>query len=239
MLYLSNQQMNKNLPTLISFQGGSAGDLFTASLNGITLDFHNQKTAKNPSLTIKNDPVRSAADIQRLIENRKFDYISTHDFDLLLGSNLPWINVVVADPETQNYCILRQMYLQILHIQVDQSSNWYLVVKNLCERNKHRSAAAYWLEQARRLWSSKMQQRIQHQHQATKTVCFDRLFAKDFTHSISQQGIDCETLSHNHAAWLEKNSTHNWNQNATIESMTNKLSQMNWQQTTGWVRYGT
>jgi len=237
MLYLSNKHMNKNLPTLVSYQGGSAGDLFTASLNQLCLKFQQNRTVQIPNYSIKNSQVRSVSDIHGLVRNLTCQYVSTHEFDLLLGSDLAWINVIVEDPEIQDICVLRQMYLQILRIKVDQSSDWYRIVKSLCLRNKPESAARYWLEQARRLWINDMQKRIAHRHMATTTVNFDQLFHSQFSQDIKQQGFECVVLDENHAAWLEKNPRHFWNEESTVKSMAQKLSAMNWSQTTGVVSY--
>jgi len=234
-MYLSNLHMNKNLPTLVSYQGGSAGDLFTASLNSLELNFKHNPTVKIPQHSIKDASVRSVEEICVLLKGQQCGFVSTHEFDLLLGSNLKWINVIVTDPGTQELCVLRQMHFQNLQISVDESSDWYRIVKSLCLRNKWESAAKYWLEQSRRLWINNMNKR--NQYAADNTACFDQLFDQNFVWSIKQQGFDCGTLEANHSAWLKKNFQSRWNSESTIQSISQKLCAMNWQQTSGVIRY--
>jgi len=228
----------QKLPILISYLGGCGGDLVTSSFNGIDLRF---ETAVNvhADCTIKRQEYTSVLDALADLENKPYRYVSTHQFDLFLNSRVNLVSAEITDDQVKNLCVLRQMYLQDLKIAVDESSHWYCVVKNLCLSHKYEKAAAYWFEQSRRLWWTRMEHRLANRSQIYRSLDFNQLFEEKFTEALKKSGLefDSNILKTNHLRWLEKNAPQRWNMDSTVESMAKKLMTMDWTKTSGFIEY--
>jgi hypothetical protein len=223
----------------VSYQGGCAGDLITASLNKIVLNFDQTVMVKSKDFTIKHIPSATWQQAVDLCAGMPYKFISTHQFDIFCRSDCDCINLIVTDSATQQLCVLRQMFLQRLRISVDPASTWYTVVKSLCNRKKYQAAAGYWFEQARQLWIDNMQRRIACRDQVSCTVDISDLFEENFAMMFQQQApeFDSEVLRWNHKSWLNRNMAQQWTLDYTLQAMSSKLERMNWQQDTGEVVY--
>jgi hypothetical protein len=223
------------MTVLISYQGGTAGDMLTASLNNIELNFDQSNFVRVKDFSLKDIKFKTVADLHKIVAEKSQEYLSTHEFKLLFDSGLRWINIEVTDPTTKELCILRQMKIQRLNIAVDPNSHWFQIVKTLCNKAKYLDAADYWFSRARNLWLTEMDHRIITN--VPKRINFNKLFSDDFYNSIVQQGYDIPALKDNHAKWLQKNLADSWSKESTLDSIADKLSQMDWARTSGIVTY--
>jgi hypothetical protein len=226
------------LPTLISYLGGSAGDLVTSSLNSIEL-FFDQRPSVTSDCTIKRNTYHNIDSAVTELQKKSYKYVSTHEFDLFLDSGIDVVSVEITNEQVQNLCILRQMQLQHLKITVDHDSHWYCIVKKLCLADKYTSAATVWFEHARRFWLTQMEHRLSLRNRVSATLDFDQLFEKNFVESLKKSNLefDHELVQQNHSRWLEKNNHQRWQLQHTLESMTKKLTSMDWSKTSGTVEY--
>jgi hypothetical protein len=223
------------MTVLISYQGGSGGDLLTASLNKIQLNFDQSNFVRVKDFNLKDIKFETVADLHKFTSEKSWSYLSTHDFDLLFNCSVSWINIDVTDSATKELCILRQMKIQRLNIEVDNNSHWYQIIKSLCNNAKYLEAADYWFNRARNRWLSEMDHRILAN--VPQRINFNKVFSDDFYDSIVKQGYTIPLLKDNHAKWLQKNSANSWSKESTLAVMADKLSQMDWTQTSGVVTY--
>jgi hypothetical protein len=221
--------------TLVSYLGGSAGDMITASLNMIELSFVDKVYVTTNNFSIKDQQLDNITDIGKFLAQTPMTYISTHAFDLILDSTLNWMSLQVTDPDVSHICILRQMQLQRLRIKSDPNSTWYKIVSGLCKKKKYYNAANFWFKKSYDHWMSDMQYRIQVDARVPKSFCLDHLFTNKFVSEWEKKmpEFDLSMLKANHACWLEKNQPAQWTMQSTICTMAEKLSLMEWNQPEG------
>jgi cyclopropane fatty-acyl-phospholipid synthase-like methyltransferase len=225
-----------NSKTIISYNGGSAGDLFTLSCNSEPLLGLTRSRVVQPS-TLKDYEglVQKglAADLDTELNKIPYRFVSTHLLDEVVGQDV--YNIVIDDPEVQLYTIYRQMYLQKLRIIINHEHIWFNTVKNFCLEKEYVSAAKYWFENAKKLWLDRMEYRIKFDK--CKKLNFNKLFTDDFVDDLNRQGWthNISLITSNHKEWLKENKKFSY-QN-TIDTMANKLSTMNWHQEEGWIEY--
>lgn len=223
------------MTTLVSYQGGSAGDLLTASLNNIQLAFDQLNFVRQPDFTLKGKLFKTVDDLTAAISEKPYTYLSTHEFNFLLNTNIDWVSIEITNPEIQELCILRQMKIQRLFIEVNPLSHWFRTTKTLCDSGEYIEAADYWFSQARNLWLTEATHRLNTQ--VPKRINFNSLFSDNFYDSIVAQGYSVPALKENHSRWLQKNSASTWSKESTLQTMALKLSQMDWHATSGIIRY--
>lgn len=222
--------------TFISYNGGSAGDLFTKSCNGISLEDLPDNFVPNNSSIKKYEKgiLDQTVTLESLLKDKQERYISTHlsDYLLDLGANI--INIVIESPEVQEQVICRQMFFQRLSIEVDYNQTVFSIIQKWCSNGKYQMAANYWFENARKLWLASMNKRLRL---STHTLNFDKIFASSWTDSLVDQGWkhNVSILNKNHKLWLTQNG--NFAREDTIESMAKKLMTMPWNQQTGTITY--
>jgi hypothetical protein len=229
-----------NSQTFISYQGGSAGDLITASLNSIKLNCNQVARIQSTDFSLKNKNANTLENIQKVSSTILWPYISTHEVRLFLDSDLSWISLEVTDLDIIYVCIFRQMQLQRLRIKVEESSTWFQTVKSLCRAKKYQAAAQYWFTQSQNIWMNDMEYRIRNRQHATHCINLNELFNKKFAQQLQAQlpTMDISMLKVNHELWLEKNHPGIWSKQLTIDAMTNKLQQMDWTTLSGFIEYG-
>lgn len=225
--------------TIVSYLGGSAGDLFVYSMNGNHLHslagirVENSATLKNYEMKLKKgEDVKLLDELDQL----NYKFINTHLYhELISNKGVNLLSIVIDDPEIQLKCIYRQMQIQKLRIVVNDTHDWFNIVKDHCVNNRHYDAAVYWFENAKQLWLDAMQHRLYDTEY--KKINFNKLFDKSFVPDITSQGWDTnlDVLESNHNFWLTENNIFNYNR--TVESMTNKLKSMDWSKTSGWIEY--
>lgn len=221
----------------VSYQGGSGGDMLCASLNHIDIMMRRPGYVINHAFTIKqHEPFADVEDLEHQANAVKHDYVSTHEFQLLVKAKVPMINITVQDPDVAEVMIRRQMSLQYLRIQADDASHWFQITRGLCQAGRHRSAAQCWLALARQLWHDQMALRLSH---TGPNFSVDRIFDPAFAEisAASMPVLDTDLFRDNHRRWLEKNHRDQWTEHHALESMEHKLKCMDWTQTTGMVRY--
>lgn len=223
--------------TLIGYNGGSAGDFYAASLNGIDISQTQSNRINGHTLgfSIKHLDLRHRHEWITLLQSMPWRFVTTHR-DLRNDMDLPVnrINIVITDERVAEICLLRQMMLQHLVIEVDWQSDWYRVVKSLCDRSRFEAAAAFWLKHSRLLWNQQMQQRLTYN--AAHQVNFNHLFDHRFVDSV-WIGDWPEVTTNNHRHWLARNQPQGFSESLTISSMAAKLSSMPWQHKQGIIRY--
>jgi len=223
----------------ISYNGGSAGDLFTVSCNGHRLNPNSNNqiipNANGQSIkTYEPDLLAGKIDLPSVLAAFSPGYISTHQISLIERYQGQLVNIVIDDPDVQDITIFRQMQLQTLRISVDHTQHWFLLVKSLCKKGKFEEAADCWFRLARDLWKKQMADRIKS---AYPSVNFNQLFTDSASKSIEQQGWthNIEIFDHNHQIWFQNNQ--NFSKTKTIQSMAHKLAAMPWDQESGVVSY--
>ena len=195
------------MTTFVSYLGGSAGDMFTASCNGISLQdkgFYNNSVISVSYKPYALKPLESEITSGKigldaaLFSMPVFDFISTHLFRELEGRNV--VSIVVKDEEVFDRIVNRQMYLQKLHI--DPNGDVGKIVEQLCRDGKYQNAAKFFFLFSKKLAQTKMKVRLQ----TTKfpTLDFSNLFTGDFVPSLKSQGWDTnlDVLASNHNYWL-------------------------------------
>jgi len=227
-----------NSKTIISYNGGSAGDLFTLSCNGKPLLGLTKARVIQPS-TLKDYEALIQKDLPANLDdelnNISYPFVSTHLFDEVIDKGCDVYNIVITDPEVQLYTIYRQMQLQKLRIVVNHEHVWFNTVKNYCLEQNYKSAAEYWFENAKQLWLDKMDYRIKFDK--CKQLNFNKLYTKEFVDDLVSQGWETglNMLKPNHQKWLTENNKFSYQK--TIDVMSFKLSTMNWNQTDGWIEF--
>jgi hypothetical protein len=231
-----NTQSSKHSKVLISYQGGSGGDMITSSLNDLTIAHHLKLAINNNDFNLKPfEPFYDLRTLTDIAESMPCRYLSTHELKLLYEYQGLVINLVVSDPKVRRTIVLRQMYLQTLKIQVDPDSIWFQIVRSYCNNGKYLKAAKYWLAQAESIWNSCMDLRLLTQHKHIQNISIDSLFTTDFVAEfVNQLGApNMSRLQSNHAIWLDKNHQDKWCLDSTLESMSRKLEKMDWSQESG------
>lgn len=228
-----------NSKIIVSYNGGSAGDLFVKSCNNepltelIGIRVSQVATLKNYENKIRLGENVSLVDELNLLP---YQFVNTHLLDEVVHTNYKVYNIVIKDPEVQLKTIYRQMQLQKLKIIVDtHSESWYTKVSKECLNGNYLEAAKFWFDKAKNLWLDKMEYRLQYTK--AEQIDFTCLYTKNFVDDLINQGWihNLEMLKHNHNIWLEKNQDFTYFK--TISMMAEKLSTMNWQQQSGWIEY--
>jgi hypothetical protein len=227
-----------NSKTIISYNGGSAGDLFTLSCNGKPLlGLHNSRvvqpaTLKDYELLVQKG---SPTDLDEELNNIPYQFVNTHLLDEVVDKGFEVYNIVITDPAIQLYTIHRQMQIQKLRIIVDNDHIWFNEVKSLCLNENYNAAATYWFDRAKQIWLDRMEYRIKFDK--CKQLNFNKLYTNDFITDIESQGWSqgLHMLAPNHRKWLNENGK--FSHQKTIDMMALKLSTMNWNQSEGWIEF--
>jgi len=220
-------------PTVITYQGGSAGDMFAAGLNGFEIEFLDSAYVKRPPWSLKyreKQIIGGQADLATILNEPNFDYLTTHLFEPLVYLRVSVISIVLRDPRSIELTILRQMKLQNLTIEVNPKETAYRLIKKAVDRQHWERAAQCWFVMSRNRWHQDHQHRIHNPLQGSFILNFDRLYHDDFVDSLRSQGfmINLDLIAHNHRSWLQKNLDHDYN--STISSMVQKLQNIDWTQ---------
>jgi len=227
-----------NSKTIISYNGGSAGDMFTLSCNGrpllglTNLRVVQPSTLKEYEALIQKD---LPANLDEELNKINYQYASTHLLDEIVDKGFDVYNIIINDPEVQSYAVYRQMQIQKLRIIVNHDHIWFNTVKNFCLNKEYESAAIYWFDNAKKIWLDRMAYRIKFTK--AKQLNFNKLFTNDFVHDLTIQGWthNLSMLVPNHNKWLRENGKFSYQK--TIEMMRLKLSTMNWNQSDGWIEF--
>lgn len=223
--------------TIITYQGGSAGDMFTKSCNGELIG-EMSKVFVSQEATLKNyeQKIKEGFQIDLITELSKlnYNYVSTHLFEELLDKGQNLISIIVTDPNVQKTIIYRQLQVQRLRMKIDEQDDWYINTRNLCLSGKFDDAANYWFTNNRDYWLRRMKDRVETN---VSHINFNELFTNNFVSSLRQQGFDhnLDILLKNHTFWLTKNL--DFSQEKTLASISKKLSLMDWTVKSGWVLY--
>lgn len=226
-----------NSKIIISYNGGSAGDLFVKSCNKEVLHQLRLKRVVQPA-TLKDyeHKIRMGLDanLDTELNLLPYKFVNTHLLEEVVDKGHEVYNVIMTDTNVQKKTIYRQMQIQKLRIQID-SNDWYTTIKEFCLNKDFISAAKHWFIKAESLWLDRMAFRLQFTK--AKVLNFDQLYSNTFVDSLIEQNWihEVDILKSNHARWLEENNTFTFDN--TINTMAEKLSTMNWTQSTGWVEY--
>lgn len=228
---------NLNNKTFISYSGGCGGDFFTNSCNGDNLSFRTTQTYVTNVQTIKRYEDQIIRDINKLpIFISKFSnrYISTHLLEPLVDS-YDVINIILTHPEIIEMAATRQMAIQPLEIKINHKENWFKIVRAWCLAKKFEIAAKFWYEKANKLYKSNMEKRISYRN--IPSVNFNSIFSDTFVKDLVKQGWkhNIDILIRNHKCWLKKKQE--YTKADAIESMSKKLSVMDWKQENGIIKY--
>lgn len=225
-------------PTLITYLGGSAGDVFAAGANGFEVSFYDREYVRRPPYSIKHlaQGTSQQINLQTVIDITPFDYLTTHVYDPLANLHCPTISLIISDPRAVELTVFRQMKIQTLTIRVDPNETAYRLIKNAVDRDRWDQAAQAWFAMAWKKWHKDQQYRIHNPLPNGSILHFDRLYHDDFVDSIRSQGFvtNLDLLEHNHKAWLVRNLDHDLQ--TTLQSMIKKLQCMDWTQQ-GYVTY--
>jgi hypothetical protein len=230
---------NFNKKVFVSYNGGSGGDLFVTSCNGMQIDLRKNKSVRNKNSTIKSyeqDLINGTVTLESCINDIDHTYISTHLFvPPLINSGHDMVNIVIKDLHVQEKIYNRKMEMQILRIDVNVDHYWFKLVRDWCLLEKYNTAAKYWYELAKKNWRDSMQVRISENQ--IPQLNFDKLFTSDWSSSLSMQGWNhnIAIANKNHEIWLGVNL--NFSKESTIFSMENKLKTMDWTQKSGTIQY--
>jgi hypothetical protein len=220
------------MTTFVSYLGGSAGDMFTASCNGINLVDTNQfchtKVVIAPvtACTIKHKEKQIQSgkiSLHQAIADIPFEFISTHLFHEL-GDNKV-LNIIVNDTQVFDKMIQRQMWLQRLTVKKD-SGNIATHVYNLCLQKRFMDASEFWFAFSKKLAINRMADKIQsQQHQK---LDFSKLFTNDFVSSLNEQNFTTNTkiLKLNHDFWIQGQPLLSYND--VVESICEKFKTYDW-----------
>lgn len=222
--------------TLVSYQGGSGGDMITASLNNLSILMDSEGCVINKDFNLKVfEPFCDHTALIKISQSKPFDYLSIHELALLNRYHGKVINLIVTDPEVRQTIVFRQMYLQHLRIKVDDNSDWFQIVKTYCKKDKFFSAARYWFTRAESIWNRDMDFRLSTRRNHIQNVSINTLFSRNFMSEFVKQ-LDVpniDRLYNNHKIWLDKNYQKKWYLNSTLKSMCQKLEKMDWDQESG------
>jgi hypothetical protein len=227
-----------NSKSIISYNGGSAGDLFTLSCNGETLQGLSKLRVVQPATLKDYEGLLQKglpADLDDELLKIPYQFVNTHLLDEVMGPGFNVYNIVIDDTETQLWTVYRQMQLQKLRIIVNNDHIWFNMVKNYCLSEDYKAAAVYWFDSAKKLWLERMEYRIKFTK--AKQLNFNKLYSESFVDSIVNQGWthNVDLLKSNHTKWLIENNTFLYDR--TIDSMSHKLATMDWTQSEGWIEY--
>lgn len=223
---------------LISYLGGSGGDFFCNSCNGIYI--------KNINLAVKNkitlkkiENKKNKFKILSTLNKTNYQFINTHLFQEILNNNIPVISLIFRKNNVMEKIILRQMQIQHLTIKINKEEYILNLIRKLCFNKEYNKAAKLYFEFSKNLWLEKHQSRVLHKNKIFKTLYFDELFSNNFCESLKNQqwNVNLEILKINHIHWLKKNNIHNFTYNNTIDSMSYKFSQMPWNVEEGYIKY--
>lgn len=221
---------------LVSYLGGSGGDMLTASLNDLSVDLNRRGYVNYPSCTLREfEPIADLDQLRSLCDKSSCKYLSTHELKLLTSSDFCFLNLTVTDQPIKEWIIHRQMSLQRLRIVIDESSVWFNVVKSLCLGDNHDTAAQYWFERSRHIWLTAMAHRVQCHANTGVAVNIDSILHRDFAHHVCQQipWTISNTLYANHVVWRAANTFQRWTRSSAIVAMTQQLKLMDWHQSIG------
>lgn len=207
----------------VSYPGGAAGDMFAASINGLTIQQTKAHTVSNIPFSIKHLEEQISNEsllLPTAVKDIDFKYISTH-----LVTGLPQTSIyVVLNDSALTTIIYRQMYLQrlILKLNTGTFSN---IIQSLCIKQQWHKAATVWLSFAEKLAIDHNNVRLQS---PGMRIDFSDVLNDNFVDSLVNQGWkeNIDILRSNHSAWLA--TQHNFSKESTIESMISKLKTMNW-----------
>lgn len=229
-------------PTLVTYLGGSSGDMFTASLNNIRLDFSKKNLVGNVkhSYSIKqheNKIIMEKLDLSNLLMSYKHKFISTHLYHELDTLPNHKILLLCKSEDVGEKIILRQMQLQHLSIEVNHEQKFFLLVLSLCKKQKFEKAAKIWFEMSKKLWQENMRNRLKKNLKNSTPIYIDKIFTSQFYDSLVEQKklFNLGTLKENHYQWIKKNNQFNYNK--TISAMSSKLAVMDWSQQKGTIKY--
>jgi hypothetical protein len=227
-----------NSKTIISYNGGSAGDMFTLSCNGKPLlGLTNLRVVQSSTLKDYELLVQKGipANLDEELLKTPYQFVNTHLLDEVIGKGFDVYNIVMDDPEIQLYTIYRQMQIQKLRIIVNHDHIWFNTVKNFCLNKEYESAAIYWFANAKKIWLDRMEYRINFTK--TKQLNFNKLFTSNFVDDLISQGWthNLSMLVPNHNKWLREIGKFSYQK--TIDMMRLKLSTMNWNQSEGWIEF--
>ena len=227
--------------TLITYLGGSGGDLFAASLNNITLDFEkNLFVDDRSSYSIKQHENKIAAkevDLNHLLMSYTQEFISTHLYHELEMLHNHKISLLCRSKDTEEKLILRQMQLQNLSIEINYEQKFFPLLLSLCKKQRFEQAAKFWFEMSKKLWQENMSNRLKKTLNNSTKINIDEIFTPWFYDSIAEQKklSNLGILKKNHHSWLKKNNQFDYKK--TISAMESKLSVMDWAQQTGTIKY--
>lgn len=229
----------QNSKTIISYSGGSAGDMFTLSCNGEKIDVLTGIRVSQPA-TLKDYEHRirigESANLLEELNKIPYQFVNTHMLDEVVDREATVYNIVMANKEVQLATVYRQMQIQKLRMEVDTNKHsWYYVIKGYVDNKDYQAAAEYWLDNAMKHWLDRMDYRLNFTN--ASVLNFDKLYTDDFVDDLLKQGWHhhIPLLRYNHAIWLKKNKQ--FTREKTIESMKQKISSMDWDQTEGWISY--
>jgi hypothetical protein len=227
-----------NSKTIISYNGGSAGDMFTLSCNGKPLlGLTNLRVAQPSTLKDYETLIQRgiSADLDEELLKIPYQFVNTHLLDEVINKGFDVYNIIMDDPEIQLYTIYRQMQIQKLRIIVNPEHIWFNTVKNYCLNNDYNVAAEYWFENAKKIWLDRMEYRIKFTK--AKQLNFNKLFTNDFVDDLTSQGWthNLSMIAPNHKKWLREKGKFSYQK--TIDMMSLKLSTMNWNQSEGWIEF--
>lgn len=215
--------------------------MFTASLNGVEIDFSTKECVSQPSWSIKSQEpqiIGGQLDLVQVVNNLQFDFVSTHLYAPLKTSRYSVVNILISDPQTTELIILRQMKLQKLSIEIRPHETTYRLIKAAVDRQNWNLAARLWFAMAQRIWQHDRWNRINNPLPNAAILVFDRLFHSDFVDSIRRQISslpNLELIAYNHRCWRQRNLNHDFD--STICHMARKLRRMDWSQTQGRIIY--
>ncbi len=229
-----------NSKSIISYNGGSAGDLFTLSCNGNPLLGLKNARVSQPA-TLKNYEALIQKGIPASLDTELLGivhpFVNTHLLDEVVDKGFDVYNVVITDPEIQLCTIYRQMQIQKLRILINTDHIWFNTVKEFCLKKEFILAAEYWFASAKKIWLDRMEYRIKFDK--CKQLNFNKLYTIDFVDDLKNQGWthNISLLASNHKEWLKVNKDFSYQK--TIDIMSYKLSTMNWHQQEGWIEFTT
>lgn len=214
--------------------------MFAASANGIAIDFGDSNAVSRPAYSLKClEPqiVSGAIDLRTAVNDRPFDFVTTHLYRELISLGMPTITILISDQRAMELTVLRQMQIQTLKITARHGDTAYRLIKNAADREDWSKAAKIWFVMAGRKWYHDHKFRFDNPLPGTKTLDFRRLYHDDFVDTLRTQGFvtNLAVLEQNHRAWLSRNLDHNLE--STLSSMAEKISCMDWSQQDGHVIY--
>jgi hypothetical protein len=221
---------------LISYLGGSGGDFFCNSCNGVYKK-HYKISIDNKATLKKIEDKKNKFQIISTIKRFNHKFITTHLFEEVLYCAVPVISIIFKKNEIKEKVILRQMQLKRLRLKVANNEDIFNLIKKLCINNNYNKAAKLYFEFNKDLWLKKHQTKVDNKYKTFKNLYFDELFSSNFCDSIKKQqwNVNLKVLKTNHINWLKNNN--NFTYTNTIDNMSYKFSQMSWHKDNGYVEY--